>query len=403
MTPLAHGARRTSAAALAVAGLAFRRTARVASLAIPAALAPIWIGRDAAVTDTALSGTGSFARSLGGASFGESFAFATAFAALGVIALGAHAGRLREEEADGLGQAPVTRATATFATFCGGGAALLVALVLGLTAAWTLGARVDAEHRALRDLSTASLSLLGDTDARSLRVAGSELTGATRLRARLVTLPDRGPVVYASLGVARDAAPGRASHVTDAASTDAASTDEASTDEASPGGASADATRRTEGTVWANRTLEVDLPPGDGDVTVTLARLGSGAGLTLARDGLTALGPVRTAVDAELSLALNAALALLAAAAAVLALRPHLSTAFSVAIVGSVWLGALSGAPALAHWPGADFGRQVELVATGVAAPLLADPWTLAVSGAICALALVAAALAPRTSREAGA
>ncbi|QDU85616.1 hypothetical protein Pla163_27480 [Planctomycetes bacterium Pla163] len=375
--------RRACTAALAVAGLAFRRTARVAWLAIPAALVPRWVERDASVTDATLWGTGSMARSVGGAAFDASFAYATAFAALGVIALCAHAGRLREEEADGLAQTPVARGTTAFATWCGGGAALVLALLCASTAAWAGGARVGAEHVALRQITSAPLNLLGETDARSLSVAGEELRGATRLRARLVTLPDRGPVVYASFRVDRTRYEG-------AAVNGVALHDDP-------------ATRRTEGTVWANRTLEVDLPSGTGDVRVTLARLGTGAGLTLERDGLTALGPVRTGLDAELALAFAAASALLAAAALVLALRPYLSTAFSVAIAASIWLGALSGAPALAAWPGADLGRRLELVGTGVAPRLVDDPTTLAVAAAIVLVSLVVAARAPRTAREVGA
>lgn len=358
----------------AVARLAFGRVLRwlwIAPLAAAAALAvdPDAIGRDG-LDDAAL------ARAADGARAAGLHLWTALASALGVVGAAAWAGRLRGEAADGLLATGVPRATWALGTWLGSAGALVLALAVGAGLGLAFGARTSATHRVVGALETPALVLLADSEARSLGLDGDALGDATRLRARLAAVPDRGPVAVCSLTARRQ-----------------------------DGDA---AFARAEGRVWGRRTLEVDVPPGTGPVVVTLARLGDGAAVAIERDGLTALAPAALPLEADWSLPLRAALALVSATALVLALRPFLSTPFAASAAAALWIAAWSArAPGRATsaldlgLPGADLFSAAEQVASGVAPPLV--PAGLPLALVLCAGALVVAARAPRTAREAGA
>ncbi|MEZ5979234.1 MAG: hypothetical protein R3F34_13555 [Planctomycetota bacterium] len=349
--------------ALAAALLAARRTGRVAWIAIPAAFAASQLATSP--TASVVSGDVATAAAAGGVRTAAGVGAAAFAVALALVAHLVHLGRLRGAEADGLLATPVGRGAFTLGTFGGAVATALVALAAAAVVVGATGGSDAPTLRVVRSLEVPGLVLTGRTDARSLVLDAAQLRGATRLRARLVALPGDGPVVFASLAAAR---------------------------------AGTDAHDRAEGRVFAQRALEVALPPGDGDVTLTLARLGEGAGLALARDGVVALAPVATDAALPTSLFLHALLAIAAAAAALAALRPFLGGGLCGGTVAAIAF-ALWTRPELGGaWPVAGLADALDVASSGLvpASPSL-GPTVL-----VCGACLAIATLAPRSVREAG-
>jgi len=359
-------------AAVAAGRLAARRVLPAAALVPVAALLALAID-DAAPVAGAIDDSG-LARAAAGARVAAVFGWSGAAAVVALAFCVRWAARLRDELADGLLTADLSRSGWAAATWLGGSATLALALALGATVGALGGAVSTAEHRVIGALDTPALALLEANEARSLSIDPGALGAATRLRARLVALPGDGPVAVASLTLRRDGE-----------------------------------LRRAEGRVWNRRALEVEVPPGDGPLVVTLARLGRGAAVALERDGLTALAPIGAGTAgtgtlggrvAERALFARTLLALTAATALALGLVPWLSTGLALGLVGALWIAAFTAQSAT--WPGGDLFAASRAVSSGVA-PAPPSPAALATWALLVGAGLVAATLAPRTAREAGA
>ena len=144
--------------------------------------------------------------------------------------------------------------------------------------------------------------------------------------------------------------------------------------------------------IAGRRALELDLPPGEGPLVLTLARVDAGPGVAIPARGIDVLGRQRAPLLAGLELTLHAWLGLVLASSLVPLLRQFVSAPLAGGLLASLWIAAWLEAPLVAHLPAATLLTDMDVLARGLS-PGPPSATTFAGTAVACLASLAVAGL----------
>ena len=271
--------------------------------------------------------------------------------------------RWRGGDADWLACRPTRRSAALSSTWCGATAAAVIALaaVAVVVELGASGGGATFAAAGTHDLSRYARVEPGEVIEVGLGSFAHDAPGGSRLRVLVVATVGAGPTTEVEIAAGR-------------------------------GGVQRLARER----VTARTRVELELPPGDGDLSVRIANVGGGAAAVVAPGSFELWVPAGTERSASVAVVVRAAAGLAALIALAIGFGAWVGTVTAACAAGALWW--LGAAWLGEGWPGGGLGRTLGIIGQG-RLPGDLDPLALVAGASLVILGLATALAGMRSWR----